>query len=259
MNAPTDLRTLLCEQWCADLEVNAQDPAGIRISLPMVESDGDELTVWLNPELGGWKISDSGTTMMRLSYHLDLDDISEGTRQRVLQQVLTEHGVSYDQGTLSIVVEEAALNQGMLSLGQAMVRVGDIAMWSRQHVATQFYDDLRRELERIVGADRLIRDYQVPGISEAASYEIDFAIVDGLPKPFYIFGVPTGDKSRLATIVLQHLRAAKQSFESLVVLAGLDSVPRQDLRRLMNAAGDMVDSLQSLDALDQKVRLRAVA
>lgn len=257
MSTQAALQSLLCEQWCNDVQIS-RDDVGIRVSLPLVEGDGDEVTIWLQAVPGGWRITDAGTTMMRLSYHLDVDDLAEGPRERALSQIVVEQGVEFAKGELSVTVPEADLTRGLLTLGQAMTRAGDISLWGRQRVATAFYDDLYRELKRLVGEERLQRDYVVPNVPEATSYAVDFAVTD-LPRPFYIFGVPTGDKARLATIVLQHLRAARHTFESLTVLAGLESVPRGDLRRLMNVAGDLVDGLDAQDALENKVAMRLAA
>jgi hypothetical protein len=99
---------------------------------------------------------------------------------------------------------------------------------------------------------RIVKDYVVPQIPDAGAYPVDFAVTDS-KVPLYIFGVPNNDKAKLATIILQHFQQARHAFESLVVLSGLDSISRGDLRRLMNAANEMVDSPDSTEALERKL------
>jgi hypothetical protein len=249
-----ELQELLCEQWCSDLEIG-QDTAGIRLSLPLLESDGDSITVWVQQVVGGWKLRDCGTAFMRLSYDMDTDLLQEGQRSRVLERILSEHQVTLEDGELTCHAEERELGGTLLRFGQAIARVSDIKMWSRARVANTFYDDLRSTLIDIVGTDRLLMDYEAPGVPDASSYKIDFAVL-GPSRPLYIFGVPSSDKAKLATIVLLHLQQARHSFDSLVIPSDIESIGKPDLRRLLNAANDFVDSSSSIDAITRKVHLR---
>lgn len=257
MTQATELQELLCEQWCASADI-AQDQAGLRLSLPLEETDGDAVTVWLNPEVGGWSLRDCGTTMMRLSYDMDPDLLLDGPRAKVLERILGEHQVRLEEGELRADAEERQLGAALMRFGQAALRIGDIKLWSKVRVASTFYDDLASQLSRIVGSHRLVRDYEVPGLSDAKDYTIDFALPE-LKKPFYVFGVPSADKAKLANIVLLHLRQAGHQFDSLVVPSDIDSIGRPNLRRLMNAANDVVDSITSTEALERKVRERLSA
>lgn len=254
MNAPTELQELLCEQWCADVDVG-KDTAGWRISLPMMESDGDYVTVWVNPVLGGWKLRDCGTTMMRLSYGMDVDSLADGSRARVLKQLLDESQLAMENGEIVGQADERHLGEVLMKFGQAILRIGDIKLWSRSRVASTFYEDLAEELGRIVGPGRLEVDYVVPGVPKGEDYRVDFAIAD-LTRPLYIFGVLNTDKAKLTTIILQHLRQAGRPFDSLIVPSDIDQINKPDLRRLLNAANDFIDSSRSVDALGEKVRQR---
>lgn len=257
MNAPAELRALLCEQWCAEADIQ-QDDGGLRVSLPLTEADGDMVTVWLQSTLGGWTLRDHGTTLMRLSYDMDVSLLDEGQRSRVVQRILAEQQVTLEDGELLSSAPEGHLTDALLRMGQAMQRLSDLRMWRRQQVASAFYDDLARELSRVVPSGRLHRNYLVPGLPEADSYPVDFAVPDA-PRPLYIFGVPGVEKARLATIILQRLQAHGTPFESLIVPGDIDDLPKADRRRLMNAANDMVDSIHASDAIERKVlqRIRA--
>lgn len=257
MSKPKTIKELLCEQWCADAVV-AEDSAGLRISLPVYESDGDAVTVWVTPELGGWRIADNATTFMRLSYEMDLDLLDSGQRAKVLETILRESGISDDGGNLTMTVPEDELTQSLLTFGQAIARIGDIRLWNRARVASTFYDDLSEVLNSIVGEADVIADYLVPELPDAADYPIDFYVRGG-SKPLYVFGIPSGDKAKLATIILQRLAATGHQFESLIVPSDITAIPQKDLRRLVNAANDMVDGLASRDALERKIHHRLLA
>lgn len=254
MPATTELQHLLCEQWCADADM-ATDEGGIRISMPLTAADGDAITVWLTPDLGGWVVRDHGTTLMRLSYGTDLDLLAEGHRAKVVARILSEQGVQLDDGELSTRALEGSLGVAMMRMGQAMLRLADIRLWSKTRIAGTFYEDLERTLRRVAGNDRVHSRYTVPGIPDAGSYPVDFAVLGGT-HPLYVFGVPSTDKARLVTIMLQHLQHAQQRFDSMVVCSDLDALPRADRRRLINAANDIVTGADEIETIERKVRAR---
>lgn len=250
----SELQELLCEQWCADVSI-VEDAAGLRLSLPLSEPDGDAITVWINPIVGGWRLRDCGSAVMRLSYDIDVDLLSVGQRAKVLERVLAEHQITMVDGELSCEVSERGLGEALLRFGQAVQRVGDIKMWSQARVASTFYDDLKSQLTEIVGADRLLIDYAAPNVPDSDNYLIDFAVVGGA-RPLYIFGVPGADKAKLANIILLHLQQANHVFDSLIIPSDIEVIPKPDLRRLMNAANDVVDSSASVEVIERKIRQR---
>jgi len=79
---------------------------------------------------------------------------------------------------------------------------------------------------------------------------------DKINTPLYLFGVPSRDKARLATIILQHLIAAGRDFNSMIVFQNMGDLPRADVSRLTNAANDQVDSLDAADDLRRKLLRR---
>jgi hypothetical protein len=249
-----ELHDLLCEQWCSEVDIGS-DSVGTRLSLPLYEPDGDGVTVWVKKVLGGWELRDCGTTFMRLSYDMDVDLLLEGQRARVIERILAEHSVENIDGEIAGFAPEKELGTALLQFGQALTRIGDVKLWSRARVASTFYDDLRSTLIDIVGSNKLVIDYEVPGVIDSASYKVDYAVLTGL-RPLYIFGVPNSDKAKLATIVLLHLQQDKQIFESLIVPSDIESIHKPDLRRLMNAASDFVDSSSSVEVLRRKITQR---
>lgn len=252
MSSSTELKHLLCEQWCTDLEVG-EDTAGWRLSLPLNEPDGDAVTVWLNSTIGGWKIHDCGSTIMRLSYEMDVDLLNEGSRAKVLMQLLDEGGMKLHNGEIIALAPENHLGETLLRFGQTIIRIGDIKLWSRNRIASTFYEDLDENLTEIVGEQNIVRNYAPEGIPNSSDYLIDFSIKGG-NKPFYIFGVLNSDKAKLTTIILQYLRQNNHIFDSLVVPSDIDQINKKDLRRLMNAANEIIDSGKSIEALKQKVK-----
>ena len=256
MNAPHELQALLCEQWCDSADI-VTDEAGVCVSLPLVETDGDHVSLWLQARPGGWKVTDLGTTMMRLSYTMDTALLGEGQRAQVMNSLIATEGVSLQDGELSTLTSEGDVGGALLRMGQAVLRLGDMKLWQRTRIATTFYEDLEAELHRFAPDEMFEKNYLVPDLPDAQAYPVDFAFVDRVMKPLYLFGVATRDKARLVAITLMHLQASQATFDSLVVIQDLESLGRDDPTRLINAANDTVVGLGF--NLDRKLRRHLAA
>ncbi|MDR5834988.1 DUF1828 domain-containing protein [Caballeronia sp. LZ034LL] len=249
------MKRLLCESWCSELDV-AQDGEALRLSMPLLEPDGDCVTVWLRQTMGGWRLEDAGATLMRVSYDSDVSALMRGPRRVLLDRMLAEHGARLaDDGQIVAEADEQLLGVSLLRYGQALLRISDLKSWTRTRVASTFFDDLRLNLTEIVGVDHVIENYHAPEVPDASDYPIDFAIT-GASTPLFVFGVTGQERARLATIVLQHIEPFIERYDSIVVFQDASAIPSSDLRRLMNAANDMVDSIDAKAALAKKIQHR---
>ncbi len=258
MNATAEaIREKLCATFCQDVAVH-QRAEGIAVSLPVVGRDGDHITAYVKDATGGWRVSDMGATLMRLSYENDLSKLLTGARERLFNTVLGEAGAAEDDGELFIEVPADELTRGLFALGQAITRVEDLGLWTRARVESTFNDDLRSLILKTAGEDKVTENYIVPGIPEADNYPVDF-FIDAPHEPLYVLGVGNRDKARLATIILQHLRVHAKRFNSMVVYADMDDIPKVDQRRLMRAANDAVPSIEDHEAITDKIAHRLAA
>lgn len=245
----------LCSAFCSSVALSEVE-GHIVVPLPFTARDGDGLNVYLDRCAGaGWRVSDLGTTMMRLSYEIDISKAMEGSRGKLLESVLAETGTQEDDGEIFIEVPADRLASGIFAVGQAMSRVGDLSLWTRVRTESTFYDDLRERIRSSVDNDRIHENHHVPGVPGSENYPVDFKIdTDG--RPLYIMGVPNRDKARLATITLQHLRSYNDDFESMIALASIEAIPQADIKRLMFAANDMIPSLDDAGEFRRKIAHR---
>lgn len=255
MNA-TDMETMLCRALCGTVTVKKRGDALWQVDTPWRFPDGDGYSIYVSQApTGGLRISDQGLTMMRLSYENDIAKLREGTRGRLLTQVLADTGLSEDDGEFYLDATTEDLGASVMRIGQALTRVHDLTFLNRLRVESTFYEDLREKLQMVVGVERLTEGYVVPGVANARDYPVDY-FVSGGASPLFLFGVPNRDKARLATIILQHLVRGGQDFNSMVVFQNAADLPRADLGRLMNAANDMIDSLDATDDFERKLLRR---
>lgn len=113
-------------------------------------------------------------------------------------------------------------------------------------------------LNSFLSTEVLEEGYLVPEIPNGESYPIDYYI-HTTGRPLYVFGVNTKEKAMLATIILQHLQKAGHSFDSMVICSNIEEIPKSDKRRMLNAANDVVATIQDIDAIKQKIQHRLSA
>ena len=252
----SELESTLCRALCGSVKVQQRADALWRVDTPWTFPDGDGYSIYISPApTGGLRISDQGLTLMRLSYENDLTKLREGTRGRLLTQVLADAGLMEEDGEFFLDSTADDLGANVLRLGQGLTRVHDLTFLNRIRAESTFYEDLREKLQSLVGSERLTEGYVVPDVANASDYPVDYFIQGGAI-PLYLFGVPNRDKARLATIILQHLIGSGQDFNSMIVYQNMAELPRPDLSRLTNAANDMIDSLDATPDFERKLLRR---
>lgn len=251
---------ILCEQFCAQVKLHKRDGGIVMLETPFTYADGDKYPLYLTETtVGGLKISDGGHTLMQLSYENDVDKFFEGGRLILLNQIIAEHGVTYDadSGQFSMECAPSELSMTAFALGQALTRVCDLTFLNRSRVASTFYEDLQQQIGNLIPIENVHRDYVVPEIEDAENYRVDFCIDAKHGGRLFLFGIPNRDKARLTTIYLQHFIQQKIDFDSMLVFDDQEGIPRADLARLSNVGGEMISSLNAENDFRRKLLKRA--
>lgn len=248
----------LCSLMCAEVSIRPKNEKLALIETPFFFADGDPYQIYIKEMPGGViRLTDMGHTMMHLSYENDIDKFREGTRGKLFDQIKAETLVSEDNGEFYIDTPLENLGFNIFRLGQALTKITDLTFLNRARAESTFYEDLREQLFKIVGEEKVSKDYYYAEMDNAKDYPIDFKI-DGKHSPLYIFGIPNRDKARLTTITLERLLRVKADFDSLLIFSDQASVPKQDLARLSNAGGEMIASLDAETDFSRKL-LRKVS
>lgn len=230
---------------CADIQIRQKNRNLLAVDTPFCFPDGDPYQIYIKEMPGGiLRLSDMGHTLMHLSYDNEIDKFREGTRGLLLNQIKAETSVEENDGEFYIETELSNLGSTIFRLGQAITKIYDLTFLNRARAESTFYEDLNEQLVRIVGQEKVIKDYFYEGMENARDYPIDYR-VEGKYAPIFVFGIPNRDKARLATIILERLLRAKADFDSLLIFSDQGSIPRPDLARLSNAGGEMIASLDA--------------
>ena len=252
------LRQLLCERLCEDVRVDTRPDGELMLRTHFTFPDGDGYPFHLSKApAGGLRLSDDGHTLMHISYEHDIESFLTGTRGMLLERIAGESGIDQDGGVFSVDTAPDRLPETIFSFGQALTRIYDLTLLSRSNVGSTFYDDLADCLTGFADEAKLQRDYQ-PDVPNAEAYSVDFHFDGKDGVPLFVYGVPNRDKARLTTIMLGHFHRHHLEFESVIVFQDQTEIPRVDLARLSDVAGDMISSLESTEDLSRKL-LRRVA
>ena len=255
------LEKTLCERLCANVRVHKRDDGVLMLDTPFTFPDGDHYPVYLSETpAGGVMLSDRGHTLMHISYEHDVDTFYDGARAALREQIVRESGIEENDGTFTIETAPDRVADALFGFGQALTKIYDLTFLSRERVASTFYEDLRTLLFAMVGEEKIDIDYIPPEIPNGNDYPVDYRLEGREGTPVFLYGVPNRDKARLTTIMLSHFLLHGLSFESVIVFADQQEIPRLDLARLTNVAGTAVASLEAEDDLHRKIaRLAAGA
>lgn len=249
------LKETLCKSLCADVRLRETEQGYLEIVTPFTFSDGDAYQLYLE-ELpgGGLRLSDFGHTLMHLSYdENDIGKFREGARGKLWDQVLAESSLQRQEGQLVLDTNLDALGRNILQFGQAITRLYDLTFLNRSRPPNTFYEDLKELMFRLVEPEKITPDYVLTDEPNAQDYKIDYR-VEGRRAQLFVFGIPNQDKARLATIIVEHWLRSHVDFDSLLIFADQQEIPRADLARISNAGGEMVASLDASDDLQRKLR-----
>lgn len=251
------VRALLCERLCEEVAVEQRPDGALMLRTHFRFPDGDGYPFHLAeaPSGDGLRLSDHGHTLMRLSYEHDIDAFLEGTRGMLLERILGESGLRRDDGAFHLDTAPDRLPEAVFAFGQGLSRIYDLTLLSRSSVGSTFYEDLADCIIGLVSEDRVERDHQ-PDVPNAREYPVDYRIEGRDGVPLFLYGVPNQDKARLTTIMLSHFHRHRLRFESLIVFQNQTEIPRPDLARLTDVAGDMISSLESEDDFSRKLLAR---
>lgn len=253
------LQKSLCSLMCADVQIRQKNGNLLAVDTPFCFPDGDPYQIYIKEMPGGiLRLSDMGHTLMHLSYDNEIDKFREGTRGSLLNQIKAETSIEENDGEFYIETELASLGSNIFRLGQAITKIYDLTFLNRARAESTFYEDLNEQLVRIVGQEKIIKDYFYEGMENARDYPIDYR-VEGKYAPIFVFGIPNRDKARLATIILERLLRAKADFDSLLIFSDQGSIPRPDLARLSNAGGEMIASLDAEADFTRKLTRKIAA
>ena len=248
------IESALCARLCTTVRLYKRDDGVLMLDTPFTFPDGDHFPMYLSEtRTGGIVVSDRGHTLTHISYEQEVDTFFDGTRAALREQIVLEHGIREEDGVFSIEAVPDRLADAVFRFGQGLTKIHDLTFLNRERVASTFYEDLKTMLLGIIDEGALEADYIPPDVPDGNNYSVDYRLEGRQVSSVFIYGVSNRDKARLTTIMLSHFLLHKVSFESVIVFANQEEIPRGDVARLTNVAGTAVASLEAESDLRRKL------
>lgn len=250
------LQKALSRKLCDDVKVYRRTDGELMLDTQFRFPDGDSFAIHVAESgSGGLRLSDAGDTLMRISFEHDVESCFAGSKGELLERIISESGVEWEGGALTVRTAAERLPEAIFRLGQAMTRVYDLPLASRipqPAGASTFYSELSEMLFRCVDPQTVQRDHP-PDVPNAELYLVDFRIDGRNAAPLFVFGVPHRDKARLTAVMLSHFHRHSLRFASLAVFRDESRIPLADRTRLSDAGCESIPSLASEAELQGKL------
>jgi hypothetical protein len=242
-----DFKKTVCEQ----IELAPQGEGRFLVKTPFRFEDGDHFIIALKREGDGWVLTDEENTIMHLSYWMDTDVLEEeGNRKEILDNSLSLFSVENRDGELVKPVTNGRFGDALFNFVQALSKVTDVSFLTRERVRSTFMEDLRAFVKSKVPPNRLEFDWRDERRDPTGKYTVDFRINHG-KRPLFLYGLPSEDKMKDATISLLTFEKWGLKFQSLAVFEDQMSLPRKPLARFTDVIGKTLSSFEE----DNKERL----
>jgi len=242
-----DFRSRVSER----IELKPEGVGRFLVITPFRFDDGDHFGIVLKKENDRWILSDEANTLMHLSYEVDDQDIGAGNRAELIGGFLAGFSVENRSGELVIPVTEDRFGDALFSFIQALSKVSDISLLSRERVRSTFMEDFRAFLRSKVPAERLQFDWTDPEHDTHKRCPVD-ARVNSMPRPLFIYGLPHEDKVRDATISLLMFEKWRIPFQSMAVFEQQEDIQPKVMVRFTDVCEKTYSNLP-----DNKERIAA--
>lgn len=127
------LQALLSKRLREDVRIEQRPDGVLMLRTYFAFPDGDRYPIYLSEsKSGGLRLSDRGHTLMRISYDHDVDTFLEGPQGMLLDRILAEAGLRWEDGhgELYLDTTPSNLSEATFVFGQTLTRIYGLTLLS---------------------------------------------------------------------------------------------------------------------------------
>lgn len=230
------------QKVCESLRLLSEGRERYRVFTPFTLDDGDHLSIVLKRDHERWVLSDEGHTFMHLTYDIDERSLHAGTRVKIIDRAINAHGLQDRDGELLIPIEDERYGDALYSFIQAVLRISDVTLLSRERVHAAFTEDLKTFLAEKVPESRRTFDWHHPQLDPDGIYPVD-CYINGSVRPTAVFGLISDAKVSVATISLMKFEQWNLGIRSVGIFEDQETISRSTLARFTDVCDRMFSSL----------------
>ncbi len=239
-----EIESLFRSKVSQQIEIFSEGINRFKVFTPFQFDDGDSLSIVLKRIGDKWLLTDEAHTYMHLSYEIDMNSLEKGTRQKIINSVLSGYGIRELDGELLLNVEQDDFGNAFYSFVQGLIRITDVTYLTRERVRSTFMDDFKVFLHDSVPVERIKFNYTDPEIDVEGKYPVDCKI-NGMAKPLFIFGISNEDKCRDATISIMWFEKKGISHHPIAIFEDQEEINRKVLARFSDVVEKQFSSLSA--------------
>lgn len=240
----------------AEIELLPEGTNRYVVSTPFMFDDGDEYTVLLKRDGSGWYLTDEAHTFMHLSYEMDERDWKTGNRAEIIEQALSMFDVRNHHGELKRRIEDRRFGDALFDYIQAINRIADIRLLTREIVRSTFLEDFRHVLQDLVPRERRTFDWHDPVHDPDGVYSVD-ARINEREEPIFVYALSNNNRVKDATISLLKFEQWGVPHHAMGIFENVREISDKELVRFMDVADKLFSSLHgSRDRLESYLKAR---
>jgi|HubBroStandDraft_1064217.scaffolds.fasta_scaffold65986_2 hypothetical protein len=214
-----------------------------RVFTPFRFDDGDRFVIVLEQVGSGWVLRDEGHTLMHLSYRVDTADLQTGNRGEIVSNALTEFNVANREGDLVAKATPSDLGDRFFDYIQALSRIADVLLLSRERVRSTFWEDLAKVVKSAVSPSLITPDWFDRNRDPNKNYVVPYRL-EAQGRPVLVFGLPSDAVVQVATISLLKFETWGLKSNSVGIYENQEEIGPKTLARFSDAVGKQFSGIE---------------